>query len=509
MSLRFPLSLALLGVALCLNTSTWAQSTEPETPEPTGILRLSDALHAALLGNPELAPYSWDMRIADARIIQAGLRPNPVLSTEIENISLGGDPSSSGRTSSFGVAPDGTPSAGVEWSRESESSSIFGQSEITLRLSQLIELGGKRAARVKAAERGKVVAAWDYDVARYEVVGGVVAAFVDLLAAQEHVRQFQEVVELGEQLADTVSKLVAAGNSSPLERRRAVSEVESLRIELRQRENAVDQARIRLASLWGSQDPAFERAEGNVENMPVLPPLALLLEKRDANPLLARWTAELAHREAVLDLERSRAVPDLEVGLGYRASGGSDSSGRAFGLGTDGIGYSRSTTDLDDEWQHSVTLEFSIPLPLFDRNQGARKEAAYRVEKTAAERRATINQLDARLAEYYAVATNAFQVAASLRESVIPDLQKTFTLTQEGYRGGKFDFLTVLDAERQLIDAQLRATDAATSYHKAIAALEQTLGAGIVHTTDEASETYPPFVEQSPAIPQTTLEEGQ
>lgn len=489
MSLRIFFRSASIGLSLCLCMTTWAQPPDGANPDPTGVLKLSDAIHAALLGSPDLAPFAWDIRIADARIIQGALRPNPVFSAEIEYIQLGDGPGSSSRSRSFGVAPDGTPGAGLEWGRESESSSVFGQSEITLRLSQLIELGGKRAARIEAAERGKDVASWDYDVARYKVVGEVVAAFVDLLAAQEHVRQFEEVVQLGEQLADTVSKLVDAGSSSPLERRRADVAVESLRIELQQRRSVVNQMRIRLASLWGSQTPAFDHAEGDIESMPLLPPLAALLEKRATNPLLARWTAELAHRKAVLELENSRAVPDLEVSLGYRASGGSDSSSRAFSLGTDGFGYSRSTTALDDEWQHSVTLEFSIPLPIFDRNQGTRKEARYRVEKTASERRATVNQLDSRLGEFYAVAMSAYEVASDLRESVIPELQETYALTQEGYRSGKFDFLTVLDAERQLIDARLRATDASASYHKAVAALEQTLGAGIVHPMNMAAST--------------------
>lgn len=479
MSLRFPFCLVILGIALCLNTSTWAQSSEPEAPEPTGILRLSDAIEAAVLGNPSLAVYPWDIRIADARIIQAGLRPNPELLLEVENIALGGSSGSSGTSRSLGIGADGSPTFGFERERTSESRSVFGQSEITLRLSQIIELGGKRSARIEAAQRGKDVASWDYEVARYRVIGEVVVAFADVLAAQEEVEQFGQLVELGERLTSTVEDLVEAGESSPLEGRRARSAVESLRIEQRRREQAVHQAKIRLAAMWGSSEPAFEAVEGNVASMPELPAVEVLLEKKQAHPLLRQWEYELARRKAVLQLEERRAIPDLEMTFGYRAEGLGDETSRSFGLGSEGLSLSRGRGDSDDDWDHSLTVEFSIPLPIFNRNQGARKEAEYQVQKAAYERRASEKSLDARVAEFHAAASGAREAAESLRVSVIPEMQETFELTQVGYRSGKFDFVTVLDAERQLVDARLRATEAEIAYHTAVAAMEQTLGAGI------------------------------
>ncbi len=479
MSLRFFQSFAYLGMALSLTSSTLAQSVQPETPEPTGILRLSDAMEAAVLGNPGLEVYPWDVRIADARIIQAGLRPNPELSLEVENIALGGSSVSGGTSRSLGLAADGSPTFGLERERESESRSVFGQAEITLRLSQIIELGGKRSARIEAAQRGKDAAAWDYEVARYRVIGEVVVAFNDVLAAQEGVRQFGELVELGERLTSTVEELVEAGESSPLEGRRARTAVESLRIEQRRREQVVHQAKIRLAAMWGSNEPAFEAVEGDVTSMPELPAIEALLEKKQDHPILRQWEYELARRKAVLQLEERRAIPDLELTFGYRAEGLGGESSRSFGLGAEGLSLSRVSRGSNDDWEHSLSIEISIPLPIFNRNQGARKEAEYQVQKTAYERRATERSLDARVTAFHAAASGAREAAESLRVSVIPEMQETFDLTQVGYRSGKFDFVTVLDAERQLVDARLRATEAEIAYHTAVAAMEQTLGAGI------------------------------
>ena len=82
---------------------------------PTGVIDLRDALAAALLGNPDLAAFSWEVRAREARTLQAGRFPNPELATEFEDFGGSGDRS-------------GWQSA-----------------QSTLSLSQLIELGGKRA----------------------------------------------------------------------------------------------------------------------------------------------------------------------------------------------------------------------------------------------------------------------------------------------------------------------------------------------------------------------------
>jgi len=178
-------------------------------------------------------------------------------------------------------------------------------------------------------------------------------------------------------------------------------------------------------------------------------------------------------------LEDRRAIPDLELAFGYRAEGAGDESSRSVGLGTEGVSFSRGASNSGGDWEHTLTVEFSIPLPIFNRNQGARKEAAYMVQKAADERHATDRMLDSRVAEFHAAASSAREAAESLRESLIPDLQETFERTQVGYQSGKFDFIAVLDAERQLVDTRLRATEAEIAYHTAVAAMEQTLGAGI------------------------------
>src|SRR5262245_47381643 len=63
-----------------------APAAPPQHEAPTDVLRLPQALALALLHNPELRAFAWDIRAAEARTLQAGLRPNPELGLEVENV---------------------------------------------------------------------------------------------------------------------------------------------------------------------------------------------------------------------------------------------------------------------------------------------------------------------------------------------------------------------------------------------------------------------------------------
>lgn len=463
-----------------------AFAEEPAAPfqDPQGPLTLRDAIAITLEHSPELAVFPWDQRIADARIVQAGLRPNPELSLELENLGIGDGDGSSVTTRSLGIGREGLSAS---WERERESGTgAFSDTELTLSLSHTIELGGKRAARIAAAEKSRDVASWNYEVARAEVAGEVLVRFAEILAAQERLLQQEPVVKLAEDLASSVHALVEAGSVSPLEARRADAELERSRIQRRELSRAVEQARLRLAALWGSSVAQFTEAVGDLAVTASLPTLQCIQELRAEHPALGRWGAELASRESLLTLERKQRVPDLTLRLGYRGTAEDSPPGKGFAIGTEGISASRISAD-DDTWRNSVVLEASIPLPLFHRNQGAIREAELMVDRLGAEQRGWEKALEAALAEQHGVATAALEKQAAFSARVVPEMETTLSLTREGYERGKFDFLRVLDAQRAVIDARLEVLDARVAYHLAVAEIERLLGAGlseIVEMTD-------------------------
>lgn len=471
-----------------------AAASEPPAPvpavlAPTGVLSLRAAAEAALAGSPRLAPYTWDVRIADAGIVQAGLRPNPEFSFEAEGLSLDGGTDITTSSFSSGLGFDG--SATIEGGRERERNdlSAFEQVEITLRLSQLFELGGKRAARITAAERARDVAVWDYEVARYAVLGDVVRAFTAVLAAQEQVAQAEQLAALADRLAGAVGGQVEAGRASPLEGRRARAEAERVGVDLAQAQRTLEQARLALAATWGATTATFERAVGDVATLAALLPLDEMLDALETNPELERWTAELARREAVVVQERKQRIPDVGVSLGYTVGGVPDGTSSGYVLGIDGVAFNRSSSRADSDWEHALEVEVSIPLPLFDRNQGNIRAAELMVSKAADERRANQVAIETALAALHAEAEAALERVEALEQQVLPELESAYELTQEGYERGKFDLITVLDAERALAQVRVDALEARIAYHNALAGMEALLGAPVSPGAAEDDET--------------------
>lgn len=474
--------------------SLTVSAEEAPAPVDEGPLTLGAAIAAALEHSPQLALYPWDLRIADARTVQAGLRPNPELSVEVENIQLGGG-ASSATTRSIGIGPEGLI-GGVERTSEGGASTL-GEAEITLSLAQTFELGGKRAARIAAAEKDREVASWDYEVARAEVAGEVVLRFAEVLAAQARRDQQAELVKLSEQFEAKAGGMVEAGSVSPLEARRATAETERARIEQQESQRTLEGARVQLAGLWGASEPRFTEAVGDIAITEALPELPTMLEGRKSHPMLKRWGAELARRDALLLMERKARVPDLTVRLGYRGSSLDAPASRSLSVSNDGIASSR-TRGAGDDWENSLVLEASIPLPIFHRNQGAIKEAELMVGRLSEEQRAWEKSMDTALTAQHGVATSALEKIEALTARVLPELEATFALTREGYERGKFDFLRVLDAQRAVMEVRSELLDAQVDYHLARATMEQLTGAALPVANASLSGSTPEAQQESP-----------
>lgn len=406
----------------------------PALKDPTGDVSLREAIALALLHHPGLAGFAWEVRAREAAAVQAGRRPNPALEIQVAD---------------FGARQfaDGGINEPV-------------QSQTTMQLSQLIELGPKRAARQALAHRDQDLAAWDYEAARIDVLTEVSRAFTDVLTAQETVSLTEETTRLVAQVQRTVGDRVVAGVVSPIEETRATVALAAVRVELSRARRALEASRMRLALLWGSSTPAFRAVVGDLKVEPApLPRFADLRDQIEQSPDLARWAAELSQREAAFAVERSKRVPDVSLAAGYRRF-----------------------TDVDS---HAWLVGASIPLPLFDRNRGGIEEARSRVAKAHEERRAAQARVTAALADAYAVLASAHDEVTALRSEVLPGSQQTFDAVAEGYRLGRFGYLDVLDAQRTLIGAGSQYLRALSDYHKAVANVERLIGAPLPGHLDE------------------------
>ena len=381
-----------------------------------GSITLAAALARTLRGSPELAAYDYELRAAEARILQAGLRPNPELGLDIEN------PTGSGSYQSAD------------------------QMENTLTLSQLIELGGKRPARIFEAEAGRAVVAWEYQVKRVAVLKTTTLAFIDALSAQRRLELAEEVVKVSGDTVKLTEERVSVGRGSTVEAIRAKVAVASARIEVEQARRDIATARGNLAAQWGAKAADFGAVRGDLAQHKDAPSLQNLRQRLLGNPDLARWTAERERREAILAKQQTLARPDITLMAGPRMIGKGDDA--------------------------TFVAGFSIPLPFSNRNQGNIAEARANLEKIGEETRAAEARAFAALNEAFQALTGATREVAILEESVIPGAQDAEKQLNDGYAAGRFTQFEVLDARRTLNAARVQQVRALADYHKAKAELD-------------------------------------
>ena len=388
--------------------------------DPAGVLSLRDVLSLTLLHNPELASFSWQIRASEAVALQEGLSPNPELEAEIENFA-------------------GSDTLGG-----------FDEAESTISISQLIELGGKKALRVRVAQLGTGLAAWEYQSQRLEVLTRASMHFIDVLAGQRQVELKSASLDLALEMMNGVSARIEAGKSSPLERTRAQVVVAQGRISLEQAKRSLESSRVLLASCWGKEVAQFPAVRGSLEQIHEVPEFDLLTSSLDENPTVSRWDLEISERRARIDLAAAEAVPDVTVSGGARLFQGTDETALLVGV--------------------------SLPIPVFHRNQGLRREAEYNLSIATEKQRAVRVQLFANLHDSYQQLLSAYREVTALRDEVIPAAKSAYDGIQESYRQGKLAQLDVLDSQKTLFEVRDQYTRALTDYHRARSQVEGLLG---------------------------------
>lgn len=392
-----------------------------ETQETvTGELTRSQAISFALKKNPELRSFSWDVQIAGAQRIQAGLVPNPEFEFETEGI--GGTGERRG----------------------------FDGAETTFALSQPLELAGKRRKRIKIAEAEQRRMQWDYQAKKLDVYGWASTAFTMVLGSQEKLQLARDRVNLAEKLFDTVTKRVEAGKDSYVESTKAKIELANSRIDLSNTLSGLELARKQLASLWNDTEVSFTKAVGRLDTISSVENFESLKTAALQHPSILRWDDEIASRKAGEELAKAKSTPDISVMGGIKRLGEAEDNTFVLGL--------------------------VIPIPINDRNQAQRLKASYESAKAIDLKRQSQNDMQKRLAEAYSRLINAYDQADTLQREVLSNAEQAFDAILTGYEQGKFDYLYVLDSQRTLFELKNRIVTTLIDYHQAKTNVETLIG---------------------------------
>ncbi|UPL07850.1 cobalt-zinc-cadmium resistance protein [Pseudomonas sp. IsoF] len=376
-------------------------------------LSLPEALAAAFAQNPELAAAGREVGVAEGERRQAGLLPNPELSWEAE------DTRRDTRTT-------------------------------TVTLSQPFELGGKRGARVAVATTGQAIAQLELERQRNGLRADVVQAFHTALRAQTALELAQQSQALTERGLRVVQGRVTAGQASPVEATRAQVQLAQAQSEVGRAASQRSVAYQALARLTGSPLATFDHLQAAKLSPGAAPTAEALLDKVEQTAEWRLAAAQVERGEASLGSEKAQRIPDLTVSLGSQ--------------------YSRE----DRERVNVVGL--SMPLPLFDRNQGNVLVAARRADQARDLRNAVELRLRSETRSALSQWATAMQEVQAYDRTILPSAQQAVDTATRGFEMGKFAFLDVLDAQRTLIEARglyLAALAAATD---ARAQLERVYG---------------------------------
>ncbi|MGE4321826.1 MAG: TolC family protein [Sphingobium sp.] len=405
---------ALLAAVSCVSVAQ-AQDIVSAVPSAGQPLTLDQAVAAAGGSAPAADAALAGITAAEAARTIAGLRPNPTVTTEVENV--------------VGTGPYGG----------------FRGAETTVGLSIPIELGGKRSARIAVADARTTRAQLAAAITEADIRLQVTELYINAVAADRRLATALDQARIASEALNAARVRVRAGRASPIEEQRA--DVTRLNAEAAA-ENArrlLDAARLNLGRrigrpVTGQLDPtALDNLPAT--NGPRLTPIA------EGTLALAAADADLAVADAGVRLARSQRTPDITVGPGVRRFSESDDTAALFSI--------------------------SVPIPLFNSGRAAVGQASAERNRAEAQRRMTALDVEQAILDVRTEADNAATTARAANGPALAAAQEAARIARIGYREGKFGQLDLLDAERTLAETRLAAIDALVTYQNARARLER------------------------------------
>jgi cobalt-zinc-cadmium efflux system outer membrane protein len=382
---------------------------------PVTRLSLEQAVALALRESPTVRAKQHEYRATQAQEITAGLRPNPT--TSYTGDQLG-------------------------------SSSVEPQHFFALE--QPIELGGKRGRRLDAARAASRVSAAELDDVRRQTVAQVKKAFTDALVA-------------GATLALAGDNLRTLDELERLQRIRAdkgdISELDLTRIQVQRfaserdaadARQAIDVARIALRAAVGLEavTPDFTLSgELGFRDVP-LDPVALRRRALDARPDLRAAEAARGRARAERELARANGWSDVTPRVAYERIGGANT----YGVGV------------------------SVPLRIFDRNQGEIARTRAEIDRADALREAAAVQVLADVDGALSQVAIQREKLLLLRDTYLPKAQRVRDTVEFAYRRGGVSLLDFLDAQRTYRETSLEHLRALGAYWAALYQLEAAVG---------------------------------
>ena len=371
------------------------------TPVPPGKqvenLTLDLALDMAENLQPQIAEAKALVEAAEGRARQAGAFPNPEAIVGAQQLPLSGN-------------------------QPNEKEYVAG-------VGQTIPLSRRLSTAREAELLDREVRARGLEVKRREIRRRVHNAFATALYQEKAWQAQSDIHQNAAKAVAATGARVEAGDTVRDDLARVEMELARAKVELQRTESLRAQALVGLASAIGDATLTVKSLAGALDATFEIPALEGLVANLSAQPESAQADADIRARVARVDLAKAERIPDVKVELLYHRL--EASSANTFDVG------------------------LSIPLPLFNRNQGKLREA--RAEQAAAEARArmTQNELSARLRESYLQLTAALANSQTLKTEILGRADTVLKTAEARYAAGDINLTEVLPVRRDWAAVQL------------------------------------------------------
>ncbi len=401
---------------LSLSTFTVAQEGDVLDSEIKDDCDLQEAVDLALRKNPELIAFSLKLDTADARIKQAGLWPNPIFEAESENFS-GDNPG-------------------------------FNQAENTFGITQPFLMGGNIQFKKNIAVKEKEILQLRYEATKISLITEVEHAVYDILLAQKKLEFTIEAQIIAKNIYDFNLEKGINKDSAPHQLLSAEIELSQAKLEVLNMEKNLEIAKRNLTILWGTPEILLGECKGSLDKKFIVPKYNELKEcLLESNPEIKAIKQETKRINLLLRSAKAERIPDVELGFGIRR--------------------------FEEDSNHAFVAGLSVPLPLFNRNQGSIKEALVNQKIVEVDGNTIRNRLLYQLNEAHRTFQTTLHQVNVFKDTVLPKTEQYFKLTKKGYYEGAFEYLEVLEAQRTLVETKKSYVEALHTLQTSVANLER------------------------------------
>ncbi len=297
------------------------------------------------------------------------------------------------------------------------------------RVTQTIVTGKKLTLAQAVAAREVDQATLEVVAERFAVVGAVRAAFYDAYTLQKRADILDELARLADEAVTNGKNLLDAKQLARLDLVQLEVERERFRAELQSVKRELPGAYRRLAAVAGNPTAVPNGVAGTFVGLPEYDPDAVREAVLANHPQVRSAKVGVDRAQAAVRRAEAEPIPNVTAYAGFIRQNENKSNDGAFGL--------------------------SMPVPLWNRNQGNIRAAKAELGMAIQAVGQTENELAARVAAAYQTYAAARERADVYAKRLIPRAEETCTLSMAAFKGGPFEYLRVIQAQRAIAEARL------------------------------------------------------